>query len=60
MNPEIIEQFAIRVALGNNGGAWSTHYTEPHKEHWRKFIKDLIDEITKGNTCDVDASSNSR
>lgn len=50
MSPENIEKFAIQVALGNNGGAWSTHYTEKHKEHWRKFIKDLVDEITKGVT----------
>jgi exosome complex RNA-binding protein Rrp4 len=50
MSPEAIEKFAIQVALGNNGGVWSTHYTEEHKEHWRKFIKDLVDEITKGVT----------
>ena len=47
MSDEEIEKFAIRVALGNNGGQWSTHYKEEHKEHWRKFIRDLI-ETMKG------------
>ena len=42
MSEEEIEKFAIRVALGNNGGQWSTHYNESQKEHWRKFIRDLI------------------
>jgi hypothetical protein len=45
MTNEIIEKFAIRVALGNNGGKWSSHYTEEQKEHWRQFIKDLVHEI---------------
>ena len=42
INDRKIEKFAIRVALGNNGGQWNTHYTEKHKEHWRKFIRDLV------------------
>lgn len=42
MSEELVERFAIRVALGNNGGAWATHYTEDQKEHWRQFIRDLI------------------
>jgi hypothetical protein len=42
MSEALIEQFAIRVALGNNGGAWATHYTEDQKEHWRQFVRDLI------------------
>lgn len=45
MTDEMIEKFAIRVALGNNGGKWSSHYTEEQKEHWRQFVKDLIQEI---------------
>jgi len=45
MNNNIIEEFAIRVALGNNGGKWSEHYTEDQKEHWRQFIRDLIKEM---------------
>jgi len=40
-----IEEFAIRVALGNNGGGWATHYTEAQKEHWRQFVRDLIKEL---------------
>jgi hypothetical protein len=37
-----IEQFAIRAAKGNNGGEWSTHYTEEQKEYWRQFVRDLV------------------
>jgi hypothetical protein len=36
-----LEAFAIRAALGNNGGAWAEHYTEAQKEHWRAFVRDL-------------------
>lgn len=45
MSDEQIEAFAIRVALGNNGGAWATHYTEKQKEHWRQFVRDLATAI---------------
>lgn len=45
MTDEQIEKFAIRVALGNNGGKWATHYTEEQKNHWRAFIGDLILDI---------------
>jgi hypothetical protein len=43
----MIEKYAIRVALGNNGGKWSEHYTEKQKEHWRDFIRQLVDDIKK-------------
>jgi hypothetical protein len=42
MTPEQIESFAIRAALGNNGGTWAEHYTEKQKEHWRQFVRDLV------------------
>ena len=48
MSEEKIEAFAIRVALGNNGGTWAEHYTEDQKEHWRNFIRDLVKEIGDG------------
>jgi hypothetical protein len=41
MKPERLEEFAMRCALGNNGGAWATHYTEDQKAHWRKFVSEL-------------------
>lgn len=47
MTPEQIEALAIRCALGNNGGVWATHYTEAQKEHWRKFVLDLQDEVLR-------------
>jgi hypothetical protein len=42
VSPEIIETLAIRAALGNNGGAWAEHYTNEQKEHWRRFVQDLV------------------
>ena len=42
---EQVEKFAIRAALGNNGGTWAEHYQECHKEYWRKFIRDLVEVI---------------
>lgn len=45
MTDEQIEKFAIRVALGNNGGTWAKHYTEKHKNHWRELVRDLVREI---------------
>jgi hypothetical protein len=44
----LIESFAVRVALGNNGGEWATHYTEAQKEHWRQFVRDMIVHIKIG------------
>ena len=38
---DLIEFFAIRAALGNNSGWWTTHYTEAQKEHWRRFVRDV-------------------
>jgi hypothetical protein len=32
MTPDLIESFVIRAALGDNGGEWTTHYTEAQKE----------------------------
>ena len=39
-----IEKWAIRMALGNNGGAWATHYTEDQKNHWRKLAREMLDD----------------
>lgn len=41
MTEEEIEAFAIRCALGNNGGEWAKHYTDDHKNYWRQFVRDL-------------------
>ncbi|MEA2910306.1 MAG: hypothetical protein QOJ15_2387 [Bradyrhizobium sp.] len=45
LTADLIESFAIRVALGNNGGTWAEHYTEPQREHWRQFVRDLVAEV---------------
>ncbi len=47
MTPETVEAFAIRCALGNNGGEWAEHYTEAQKEHWRQFVRDLVEPYDK-------------
>jgi hypothetical protein len=41
---ELIEKYAIRIARGNNGGEWSTHYTEAQKYFWRDIVRDLIED----------------
>lgn len=43
----VVEHFAIRAALGNNGGKWDEHYTEDQKNHWRTFVRELADAIAK-------------
>jgi hypothetical protein len=40
-----IERYAIRCALGNNGGGWASHYDEGQKEFWRQFVRDLVRDI---------------
>jgi hypothetical protein len=46
-----VEAFAIRLALGNNGGEWlkkedgTSHYTDEQKEHWRQVVRDLSHEV---------------
>jgi hypothetical protein len=47
-NESIIEHFAIRAALGNNGGNWADHYTEAQKEYWRRFVRDMVVHIKIG------------
>ncbi len=46
LTPEQIEKYAIRCALGNNGGKWATHYLEDQKQHWRNFVSDLSFDIS--------------
>lgn len=42
-----VESFAIKCALGNNGGEWASHYTSNQKMFWRQFIWDLANEVLK-------------
>lgn len=42
---DTIERFAIRAALGNNGGTWAEHYTEAQKEHWRGFVRAMREDL---------------
>ena len=45
ISEEQLEYFAIKVALGNNGGTWAEHYKEHHKEYWRNFVRKLMIEM---------------
>ena len=45
MSEEQIDKFAMRIALGNNGGQWESHYKEEHKEFWRNIVREMIKEI---------------
>lgn len=40
-----MEAFAIRAASGNGGDIWPSHYTEAQREHYRKFVQDLLCDI---------------
>jgi hypothetical protein len=42
---DLIEKYAIIMALGNNGGEWATHYTEKQKDLWRKRAEQLIRDV---------------
>lgn len=42
---DMVERWAIRLALGNNGGSWATHYTEEQKIFWRELAEEFIDEV---------------
>lgn len=42
---EMIERYAIKMAQGNNGGKWATHYTDDQKQLWRIRAQGLITEI---------------
>ena len=49
---EIVEEIAITIALGNNGGGWATHYTEEQKNLWRDRARKIISLVEeKINEC---------
>jgi hypothetical protein len=52
---DLIESFAIRAALGNNGGEWAKHYTPAQKERWRQFARDMIVHVRIGIINDMAA-----
>lgn len=45
LSDELIDRFAIRCAKGNNGGEWAMHYTEEQKNFWRRFVRELAENI---------------
>lgn len=45
---DLVEKWALRMALGNNGGGWATHYTEEQKEHWRTMAREWLQDASKG------------
>jgi len=47
LTDEQVEYYAIRIALGNNGGQWATHYHETHKDFWRSLVRELASDIAE-------------
>lgn len=45
LHEDMVERFAQRCAMGNNGGEWAIHYTEEQKNHWRQFVRELAEEV---------------
>lgn len=45
MDSRLIEEVAKRYAVANNGGDWADHYTEKHKNLWRRRASELIEFI---------------
>lgn len=42
---DLVEHIAKKIALGNNGGDWATHYTEHQKALWRTRAREIIKEV---------------
>lgn len=45
LEKHVIEKYAMKIALGNNGGGWATHYNEDQKNYWRKLVTELFEEL---------------
>jgi len=45
---DLIEQVAKYIAVANNGGDWSTHYTEGQKMVWRERAEEIIKLVKQG------------
>lgn len=63
LTEKLTEKYAIKMALGNNGGEWSTHYTTEQKNVWRKLARELIEEVeyslSKAGEASVDYTRSS-
>ncbi len=61
---EMIERWAIKLALGNHGGEWATHYTEDQKKVWRacalQFIGECMYELTPNSMRGVQANTSEK
>jgi phage pi2 protein 07 len=44
---DLVEKYAIRMARGNNGGEWATHYNEDQKNFWRNIAREMLDDISR-------------
>lgn len=42
-----IEELAKIMAVGNNGGTWSDHYTDDQKNVWRDRARDVLAKMTE-------------
>jgi hypothetical protein len=44
---ELVEKWAIKLALGNNGGEWAKHYTDDQKQLWRDRAREALTDMGK-------------
>jgi hypothetical protein len=42
---KLVDRWAMKLAVGNNGGSWDSHYTEKHKTFWRERAIEFIVEV---------------
>jgi hypothetical protein len=47
---DLVEQTAIMMAVGNNGGTWATHYTDAQKDLWRFRAREVIARVFEALT----------
>ena len=43
----LVEKVAKRIAVANNGGEWSKHYTDHQKAIWRMRAAEILAEVAK-------------
>jgi hypothetical protein len=57
LEKHVIEKYAMKIALGNNGGGWATHYNEDQKNYWRKLVTELFEELKELESLQYEKTS---
>lgn len=53
--PDLLETWAMRLAVGNNGGTWDTHYKDEQKGFWLAMAAEFITDCTLNAEIDTPA-----